>query len=74
MKQLPIAIVALLGLFSAGCDESGPRVALADPSLSGGGQHIFHSANSCAPDSAAPVWGAGSALVGYSCFNNANGQ
>jgi len=73
MKQFSIAIVACLGLFSAACDESGPRVALADPSSSGG-QHVFHSANACAPDSAAPVWGAGSALVGYSCFNNANGQ
>jgi hypothetical protein len=28
---------------------------------------IVHSANDCAPNRAAPVWGANSALLGYSC-------
>jgi hypothetical protein len=29
--------------------------------------HIVDSANQCAPDMAAPVWGPTSALVGYTC-------
>jgi len=28
---------------------------------------IIHNANDCAPDRAEAVWGAGSALLGYSC-------
>jgi hypothetical protein len=28
---------------------------------------VIHKANDCAPDRAEPVWGAGSALLGYSC-------
>ncbi len=28
---------------------------------------VIHNANDCAPDRAEPVWGAGSALVGYAC-------
>jgi hypothetical protein len=74
MKQLPIALIAACGLFAAACEESGPRLAMADAASPGGGQHVVRSANDCAPDSAQPVWGAGNALVGYSCFTNSNGQ
>ncbi len=74
MKQLPIAFVAVMSLFSAACAETGPRLALADAPSPGGGQHVYRSANDCAPDSAQPVWGAGNALAGYSCYTNANGQ
>ena len=36
--------------------------------------HLVRSGNDCAPDSAEPVWGAGNALLGYSCYSNANGS
>jgi hypothetical protein len=37
--------------------------------------HVIHNANDCAPDRAEPVWGAGSALLGYSCVTpSANGS
>ncbi len=36
--------------------------------------HVVASANSCAPDDAAAVWGPGQTLVGYTCFSNPNGK
>jgi hypothetical protein len=40
-----------------------------------GYDRVIHNANDCAPDRAEPVWGAGSAPIGYACVTpSANGN
>jgi len=88
MKKLQLAAIVLLCLSSTAFAQSAPyhrhhrrapppapvsdqysAMMPSAPSASG----ITHNANDCAPDRAEAVWGAGSALVGYSCVTpNAN--
>ena len=85
MKQLHLTIITLLCISSAACAQSGPRVAGA---ASSGGQNsavastargtfdrMVHNANDCIPGHADPVWGAGTAPLGYTCSSDsANGN
>jgi hypothetical protein len=82
--QLAIAFVCLLP--AAAFAQSGALVTNRNllPAGQIGGQasslgptyssHLVRSGNDCAPDNAAPVWGPGNALQGYSCYSNANGS
>ncbi len=84
MRNLHLSLL-LVCLSSAACAESGPKVVAANSP--GANQvagysslgpvtanHVVASANSCAPDQAAAVFGPGQSLAGYTCFTNANGQ
>ena len=86
MKQLQLAFVALLCLSPAAFAQGSAPVTnqntLTSAQIEGltsslgptHSSHLVRSGNDCAPDSADPVWGPGNALVGYSCYSNANGS
>jgi hypothetical protein len=80
MKNLQVAVIMALCLSSHAFAQSAPlhrhhrhapapigeqysAIMPSAPAASG----IIHNANDCAPDRAEAVWGAGSALLGYSC-------
>lgn len=77
MKGLQLAVVAALAFHSTAFAQAG-----ADPTAAGGAfshramyslmrpqttDRIVRNSNECAPEAAAPVWSANSALLGYSC-------
>jgi hypothetical protein len=86
MKKIKLAALMVLCFSSAAFAQSAPHhrhhrrapapvgdqysaIAPSPPMASG----VTRNANDCAPDRAEAVWGAGSALVGYSCVTpNAN--
>lgn len=84
MKRFHLTLV-LVCLSSAACAQGGPRVATTEAAganqLAGYSSQgpvtandVVRSANSCAPDQAAAVWGPGQSLMGYTCWTNPNGQ
>ena len=81
MKRLPLTLLALLCLSSAAYAQSDARLAAAASSDNRQYSAIasieqatsdrnIGNANDCAPDRARPVWGANSALLGYSCYRS----
>jgi len=80
MKYLPFAVLAVFCLSGSALAQNAPgtshatpqwRAQLFDGNIRGA---PVRDANQCAPGYARPVWGPGSALLGYSCSNNANGS
>jgi hypothetical protein len=84
MKIFRTALVALVCLSTAAfaqgrhhlpntqSQSADPYVALAPQNFQSS-ERITHNANDCPPDRAEAVWGAGSALLGYTCVTpNAN--
>jgi hypothetical protein len=82
MKHLQFAILAIFCLSTSALAQSAPSTANVAPQwrallnvLDGNTTGApVPDANQCAPGYAQPVWGANSALVGYSCSNYANGS
>jgi hypothetical protein len=73
MRQLQFVIVALMCFSSAAIAQNAPAwpggaqrsaIAFAGTRAS---HRVVRDANDCAPDRATAVWGANSALLGYSC-------
>jgi hypothetical protein len=84
MKLLSLTICGLVCLSAAAWAQNGPGQAYSTSSWraqahasewagSGAPSKIFRNANECAPGWGRAVWGPNDALLGYSCFNNANG-
>jgi len=82
MKHIQFVILAIFCLSTSALAQSAPGGANATPQWraqrnvfdgNGPGASV-PNANQCAPGYARPVWGANSALVGYSCSNYANGS
>ena len=82
MKHLPFAILALFYMSASALAQSAPSAGHAVPqwraqlNVYDGNRQAAQvpDANQCAPGYARPVWGANSALLGYSCSNYANGS
>jgi hypothetical protein len=71
MKKSCLAFIVLFAASSAAWAQGavGPNGATSVA------EHIVRNANNCAPDRAEPVWGANSALAGYTCVTpSANGS
>jgi hypothetical protein len=82
MKHIQFAILAIFCLSAPALAQSAPSGVNA-PVQWRAQRNVFDgnregaavfNANQCAPGYARPVWGANSALVGYSCANYANGS
>ncbi len=72
MKNSCLAIVAFLATSSAACAGQSFDASESAANMT---RHIVRNANDCPPDRAEPVWGANSALEGYSCVTpSANGS
>jgi hypothetical protein len=78
MKKRHLIILPILLVSSAGYAQDGASVSngssvygrensAGSPTAPGARVSTLHNANDCAPNRAAPVWGANSALLGYSC-------
>ena len=76
MKHLQFAILAIVCLSTSALAQGrSPQWRAQDSGFDGHTQGArVPDANQCAPGYAQPVWGANSALVGYSCSNYANGS
>jgi hypothetical protein len=85
MKILPLTILAAWAVLSATCANSAPVAAPDKPAFDHGQFSVIGSRGratfdglvrapaECMPDRAEPVWGATSALLGYTCVRNENG-
>jgi hypothetical protein len=82
MKHLQFAILAIFCLSASALAQSASSTANATPQWRAQ-LNVFDGnrrgapvpdANQCAPGYAQPVWGANSALLGYTCSNYANGS
>ena len=82
MKHLQFAILAIICLSTSALAQSAisttnataqwrAQLNVVDGNKPGA---TVPDANECAPGYAQPVWGANSALLGYSCSNFANGR
>jgi hypothetical protein len=75
MKHLPFTILAIFCLSASAETARSPQWRAQFNDFEGNTQGAsVPNANQCAPGYARPVWGANSALVGYSCSNYANGS
>jgi hypothetical protein len=84
MKRASTAALALFAVISAASADSAHRAAgpkefrsataleSSDASTSLKTSNIVRSPSLCLPDVAEPVWGAGNALLGFSCSSNNN--
>jgi hypothetical protein len=84
MKYTAVAVLALLALSSAAWAQNSANHFPAPPpniapyadtfEFQQGTTRLRQSANDCAPDESRAVWGSQGALLGYSCYNNPNGN
>jgi len=72
MKKTCVAIIVFFAAFSEAYAGQSFDANESAPNATG---HVIRNANDCPPDRAEPVWGANSALAGYSCVTpSANGS